>query len=64
MNKTLILQKALSIGLIVVSIICTILLHDVSMLIFCAPFYLSGLFSKESVLNIHDNEGGGDSVWR
>lgn len=50
MNKTLILQKLLGVALLALCIIATVILYDFTILIFCAPFYLTGLFSKEDVL--------------
>ena len=59
MNKTLILQKLLGAALLALCIIATLILHDFTILIFCAPFYLSGLFSKENVLCIPKEHNGG-----
>lgn len=56
MNKTLILQRFLSMAMLGICILCMVILHDLSMLIFCAPFYLTGLFSKEDVLCISKKE--------
>lgn len=56
MNKTLILQKILSVIMLDICILCMVLLHDISMLLFCAPFYLTGLFSKEDVLCVAKSE--------
>ena len=55
MNKTLILKKILGAALLTLCIIATVVLHDFTILVFCAPFYLSGLFSKENVLCISEN---------
>lgn len=49
-NKTLILQKILGAALLALCIITTVILHDFTILIFYAPFYMSGLFSKKCVL--------------
>lgn len=49
-NKTLILQKFLGAALLVLCIIATLILRDFTILILCAPFYMSGLFSKKCVL--------------
>ena len=59
MNKTLILQKLLGAALLALCIIATLILHDFTILIFCAPFYLSGLFLKENVLCIPKEHNGG-----
>ena len=64
MNKTLILQKILGAALLTLCIIATVVLHDFTILVFCAPFYLSGLFSKENVLCISENGQTSDKTNR